>query len=174
MSKRLSKIEKFLIVLDGLFSEIDDFLEITRTYRLTKRLTRWPQEHLYHAIARACQQGYLEKVEKEGKKYVRFLPKGRLKILGKKKKPQDTWDGNWRILVFDIEEKRKETRDLFRLKLGELGFQSLQKSVWINPYDVSEEVEELLDLLNLEDNVEYFVAHAVTNDTNLKSRFELS
>ena len=37
-------------------------------------------------------------------------------------KPQKHWDGKWRIVFFDIPEKKASARNVFRDKLKELGF----------------------------------------------------
>ena len=56
-----------------------------------------------------------------------------LEIKEKPKKPKK-WDGKWRMLIFDIPEKRKSLREKIRLTLSDIGFVNLQDSVWIYPY----------------------------------------
>lgn len=48
----------------------------------------------------------------------------------KMKEENQKWDGKWRIIIWDIPEKRREVRNVLRSKLKELGFQQFQKSVW--------------------------------------------
>lgn len=48
-------------------------------------------------------------------------------------KPKN-WDGIWRIVIFDIPNKKTNARDALRFKLRDLGFYQLQKSVWVFPY----------------------------------------
>jgi len=55
------------------------------------------------------------------------------------------WSGEWLIVVFDIPEKQKRNRDVLRNKLYELGFGKLQRSVFISPFDVYEDLVELLE-----------------------------
>ncbi len=45
------------------------------------------------------------------------------------------WDEKWRVLIFDIPEKRKNLRVRLRSTLQALGFSRLQDSVWVYPYD---------------------------------------
>lgn len=47
---------------------------------------------------------------------------------------QKRWDHLWRIVVFDIPEKKKNDRDQFREKLRRLGFFPFQKSMYITPF----------------------------------------
>ncbi|HSW37291.1 MAG TPA: hypothetical protein VLG37_02885 [Candidatus Saccharimonadales bacterium] len=44
-----------------------------------------------------------------------------------------TWDGLWRLVIFDIPEVQREARYHIRRLLKELGFAQLQLSVWIHP-----------------------------------------
>ena len=60
-------------------------------------------------------------VKKINKDNLRLTTKGSMKcmklLLGDKK---EKWDGSWRILIFDIPEKRKIVREALRGKLKEL------------------------------------------------------
>ena len=103
---------------------------------------------------------------------MRITPKGKLKLI--KGKVLKNWDGLWRIVAFDIEENRKKTRDIFRFKLTELGCRPFQKSVWITPNDISSELEEVISILNIEKNVDYFIAKAITNNDKYLSLFNLT
>ncbi len=64
------------------------------------------------------------------------------------KKPK-RWDGEWRLVMFDIPHSRKRARDLLREKLRELGFYQLQKSVFIFPYPCEDEIDFLGELLDI-------------------------
>ena len=52
------------------------------------------------------------------------------------------WDGRWRIVIFDILEKKRKTREALRKKLLSLGFGMWQRSVYITPHDVQEEINQ--------------------------------
>ena len=45
------------------------------------------------------------------------------------------WDGKYRLVIFDIKEWKRGTRDRLRMWLLNLGFVRLQNSVWVYPYD---------------------------------------
>jgi len=53
------------------------------------------------------------------------------------------WDKQWTIVVFDIPEKQRKTRDLIRRRLWEWGFRRLQRSVWLSPLPTNSWVKEL-------------------------------
>ena len=83
------------------------------------------------------------------------------------------WDGKWRIVIFDIKEARRATRDLLRFGLSNFGFVQLQKSVWIYPHDC----EELIVLLKADacigKGMLYLVVEKLENDMWLKKSFGL-
>lgn len=54
------------------------------------------------------------------------------------------WDGKWRILGFDIEEKQRSLRDKLRRSLHRFGFGMLQKSVYISPLAIEQDISNFL------------------------------
>jgi len=60
----------------------------------------------------------------------------------KKAKPK-SWDGKWRIIIFDVPEKLRGKRDLLRRELVGFGFRQLQESVWAYPYPLPQEFKDL-------------------------------
>lgn len=106
---------------------------------------------------------------KEGKKRAGIFQINNLRI----KKPQK-WDKKWRIILFDIAQKKRIYREALRGKLKELGFYQLQKSVWVYPYDCQSETELLKDFFNLsEKEMKIVVAEKVSEDQELKEFFEV-
>jgi len=71
------------------------------------------------------------------------------------------WDQKWRILIFDIKEKRREVRDQLRRMLFGIGFLQLQKSVWVYPYDCEELITLLKTDFMIHKEVVYIVAEAI-------------
>jgi DNA-binding PadR family transcriptional regulator len=48
------------------------------------------------------------------------------------------WDGKWRLVMFDVPEKRKKVRDTLRMLLRGAGFIHFQDSAWVQPYPCDE------------------------------------
>lgn len=88
------------------------------------------------------------------------------------KKPK-RWDGKWRVLMFDIPERRKKTRDRIRLLLGEIGFARLQDSVWVYPYDCEDIIALVKSDLFIGKDLLYLIANALEGDLVLKKHFKL-
>lgn len=93
------------------------------------------------------------KVDAKGEQYLELTSKGQDKF--KRKFPilslqRKKWDGNFMVVVFDIEEKEHYRRDVLRSKLKELGFGQLQESVWVSPYHFEEDFQEFIKAKSLE------------------------
>lgn len=89
------------------------------------------------------------------------------------KKPS-RWDGKWRIVMFDIPEKKKAAREAFRKYLAELGFYQMQRSVLGWPYDCKNEIQFLVELFEVRQYTQYVVADEILHDFPLKLYFKLS
>jgi len=66
---------------------------------------------------------------------------------------QKKWDKKWRLVIFDIKETDRNSRDILRKHLRNYGFGYLQKSVWISPYDVFDKLKILIDQCKISENV---------------------
>lgn len=88
------------------------------------------------------------------------------------KKPKK-WDRKWRLVIFDIPEKYRRARDIFRLRLRQLGLYLLQESVYIHPYPCANEIEFLRELYGIPVKVRYLLVEKTEDDEELKDHFEL-
>lgn len=87
--------------------------------------------------------------------------------------PQKTWDGVWRIIAFDIPEKKKRARRAFSNKLRDIGCFQLQKSVVITPYPCRDEVEFVADYFRVRKYIQYIKAVGIENEDRVKREFGL-
>ncbi|MBW3538485.1 hypothetical protein KY386_03270 [Candidatus Parcubacteria bacterium] len=83
------------------------------------------------------------------------------------------WDGRWRVIIFDIPDKRKLARDAFRYSLKQLGCRQLQESVWITPHDCAKQVLALRELYGIGPFVRLIEAAELEGDKQLKTVFNL-
>jgi len=90
----------------------------------------------------------------------------------KKEKPK-TWDGKWRIVMFDVPEKRKKIRNLLRFHLKKIGFIQIQGSVWIYPYPCEDIVAIIKTYFNLSNEVLYFTAGYLENSKKIEKLFKI-
>ena len=135
--------------------------------RLTNTFWRLKKEGLIE-IRREGHQIYVGLTE-EGKKKAGWMQIDELRIKRPKK-----WDGKWRLIIFDIAELKRIYREAFRGKLKELGFEPLQRSVWVHPFDCRDEIELLRDFFGLsEGEMRFVVAESIGDDTALREVFKL-
>lgn len=107
---------------------------------------------------------YIKVKNLENKKAIILTKKGLDKALkasfvieGKVKRK----DGKWIMLMFDVPEKYRGSRNLLRSVLHNLGYKLFQQSVWVTPYDVSEKTERLIQMYNLDEFVKIFLIEEI-------------
>lgn len=116
------------------------------------------------AARRLREKGFLEKtINEEGKAILKFTQLGK-DFFGK----EEEWDGKYRVVIWDIPEKNRRVRDLFRRKLKEWEFKSLQKSVWLSKRNITEKLKKLIAELEMED----LIVVIETDDITLENKFE--
>lgn len=88
------------------------------------------------------------------------------------KKPAK-WDKKWRIVIFDIPEKKKKAREALRKKLKDLGFLELQKSVFVHPFECEDEIDFINEVFQIRPYVRFMRVESFTNEEQLKIKFKL-
>src|SRR3989344_1775109 len=118
---------------------------------------------------RATLRGWTVVLTEGGKKLAEKLHAAeRIKIRAPR-----VWDQKWRIVIFDIWERRRGIRDKLRRTLEKAGFRRIQDSVCVCPYDCEEFVTFLRADLRLGEGILYLIAEGVENDTKLRKLFRL-
>ena len=90
-----------------------------------------------------------------------------------KNKPR-RWDGKWRILVFDIPEYRRGTRQKLRMTLQAIGFSRLQNSVWVYPYDCEDLIALVKADFKIGKDLLYLIVDTIEGEWRLKKQFGLT
>jgi len=98
----------------------------------------------------------------------------RLKILDYQFKKPYRWDRKWRVLIFDVPEKRKSLRNKIRETLLLIGFRHLQDSVWIYPYDCEDIVTLLKADFRIGKDLLYMVVEKLEYDRSFREYFDLT
>ena len=85
------------------------------------------------------------------------------------------WDGQWRIVVYDIPQSLRRASNAFSQKIRSMGFYQLQKSIWVYPYDCLNELDFLCAVFSipLEDCVLYFKTEELPKEKQIKKFFNL-
>ena len=128
-----------------------------------------------HRLAR---QGLARWVKRDGKTYLRITAAGqhklafateKMKLKGEKRR----WDKRWRMVAFDIPERRRVTRAKLRATMAEVGFIRLQDSVWVYPYDCEEFIALLKAELKVGKDALYAIVEKIENDKAIREHFHL-
>ena len=84
------------------------------------------------------------------------------------------WDGKWRVVIFDIPEKKRKVRDRIRNLFTSAGLYRLQDSVWVYPYDCEDIIGLLKTDFGVGKDVLYLIVDEIENDRHLREEFMLS
>ncbi len=146
-------------------------------YRLIKSYLR-QRSRLKERLNYFEKKGWI-KIEEKGDNFiVKLVEAGKLKAYQyqlddlKITKPAN-WDGKWRIVIFDIPDKKKLARDVLRRKLKELGFFRLQKSVFVYPYPCRKEIEVIKSAYEIWPYINLIEANKIDQEDELKGKFDL-
>src|SRR3990167_1288378 len=131
------------------------------------------------AASRLAIKGHVRFIERDGRKYIEITDAGRHALAFEQEKAGlaamkgKNWDKRYRLVMFDIPEKYKTTRDKVRRLLNECGFLRLQDSVWIFPYDCEELITLIKSDMRLPRNLLYALVDSIENDKWIKRHFGL-
>ena len=137
------------------------------SYRIHQALSRLEKKGLVMTVRTA--KGPNALLTEKGKRYAQRLHASeQIRI-----RPPHKWDKQWRIVIFDIWERRRKVRYHLRTALKKAGFLRLQDSVWIYPYDCEELLAFLRADLNLGKSILYIIANGIEREGYLKKHFGL-
>ena len=143
------------LILLTLEKSIDGYVRFENfAYHNYRYLYGYPElkkAYLAKALKRLREEGFVELISDEELVF-RLTDKGKDRVLWEKiKNSNKKWDGKWRIVVWDIPEKRRQARDLLRFKLKQLGFTRWQKSIWATKVDCAKALRDFIRQVGIED-----------------------
>lgn len=130
------------------------------------------------ALGRLVTKGLITFEERDGKRYARITETGKQMLAlesmreANARKPK-RWDGRWRVVLFDIPERRRGVRNRLRLFMREYGFARLQDSVWIYPYDCEDLIALAKADFRIGADVLYMIVERLERDKHLREHFAL-
>jgi DNA-binding transcriptional regulator PaaX len=118
------------------------------------------------------------KINKDGTITLTLTDKGKMKAITYKFEEikltkKKSWNGKWHIVMFDIPEKQRIARDIFRDKIKKIGFYELQHSVFAFPYECEDEIEYIIETYKISQWVRFGILEKIDNDDYLRKFFEL-
>jgi phenylacetic acid degradation operon negative regulatory protein len=115
-------------------------------------------------LSRTSRKGWLEAWRIGRKSFYELTPRGRRLLeagearIHRPPQQHQRWDGLWYLVSYSIPEETRHLRDRLRVRLQWLGFGQLSHGLWISPYPLRGEVNELAAELGIADHVELFRA----------------
>lgn len=163
MSKLL-RIKDYVLIAAASVGEIAEDIRLVGDLMPEMMKTRYgfippnyKRQSYFSSVSKLLSTGEIErKIDSKGNPFLELTSKGistfkrKFPILSFQK---EKWDGNFMVVIFDIEEKNRRERDALRIKLKELGFGMLQESVFISPYHFEEDFQEFLETHGLDASV---------------------
>lgn len=131
---------------------------------LRRTLNRLEKQKLIETKSKGKEQ--IVKITKRGK--IRVL-KYALKELTLEKPPH--WDGNWRVVIYDIPNYLHLDRDRIRRILKELDFIEIQKSVYLTPFPCADQIEFLRSLFRLGKHIKLLIVKGLEDEKAYKEYF---
>ena len=140
-------------------------------------IRRDPKQRLREAAYRLQRQGFVAFEHKHNRVLLRITSKGKTRLQSliiRGPLPQPLrWDRKWRLVIFDIPEKKHDLRARARGIVAGFGFVRLQDSVWVYPYDCEEAIALLKAELRIGKDLLYIIADAIEYDAPLRKTFDL-
>lgn len=118
---------------------------------------------------RQTSAGKIISLTKEGSHTLRDL---QLDLIGFKQ--SKSWDGRWRLIMFDIPDNKKVARNALSFKLKKMGALRIQDSVYMYPYPCREEVDFIGDFFLIRRYITYLEASSFDGDEALRKAFSLA
>lgn len=131
-------------------------------------------------LSRLASSGQVRFIERNGKRYAKLTESGRNELLtlthkfGRLGAQRRRWDKRWRVVIFDIPEKKRGVRNRLRNMMSSFGFYRLQDSVWVYPYDCEDVMALLKTDLRLGSAALYMIVESIENDKHLREHFDLA
>lgn len=82
------------------------------------------------------------------------------------------WDGNWRIVLYDIPESKGSARRALGDMLRTLGCFQLQKSAWITPFACRDQIASIAAYFDVDSYITYLEAQHLDNEKVMIKKFQ--
>ena len=181
--QNIQKIVLASIKISGLMSFAllaPNALIVLKQFEGTSRKRRQNPKYVVNkSIDRLLDKGFITFEKTSRGTFIRLTKRGEEKLRNfdlKKVTPhrkRKKWDKKWRIVIFDVPEKRKVIRNKLRMSLMGIGFLRLQNSVWVYPYDCEDLMMMLKADFKIGKDALYVIADKIENDAVVRRHFGL-
>ncbi len=137
---------------------------------------RYNKGYLRQSLRRLEEQKLIQYAVVDGQDVVTITKEGKTKILKyalenlEVMKPK-SWDGNWRVVIYDIPARDRSLQWVIRDALKAMGFYQMQESVYLFPHPCYDEVEFLRSFYGVGDMVKYLLVTKLEDDVPYRQYF---
>ncbi len=182
MKKHTKEIIKLTAreVLLSMFDLAIPFFEADRIYRIPARKYRQQRQFEHNnfpeRIKYLRRQGLISTFVEDKERFLEITPKGLEKINLLKAEPNEierskVWDGKWRVVIFDVPDKHRIERDIFRHKIKKIGLIPIQESVYVYPFECTKEITLFASHLNLSRHILIMISEIIQGEENIIDHF---
>lgn len=168
------------LVIPGLPMALKPIINYKKKKDWEKQQKAWKKYNPYllkHLLRRLQIQKDVEFISQDKDVVIKITEKGRTKFLkyqlDEMLVKDQRWDGKWRLIIYDVPERKKAEREIFRGFLKRLKAYQLQKSVYLTPYKCDEEIEYVRTYFGIGAEVIYLTIEKLENDTAYRQYFGL-
>lgn len=179
--RQLSVVSVKLLLLSlfdvaALFGSLDHRKRYARAYDEYLMWRAKDYRRFYRLIYRLKTAGLIATYQEGKQRFIELTPEGKRKIVhylfeDERVPLPKSWDGKWRVVVFDIPENQRPVRDAVRQLLNRVGFYQLQRSVYIYPHDCIGIIRYLEEIYDINEYVQFIVAERVETEEDLITLF---
>lgn len=143
-------------------------------FKYFKPKNAYERTRIMQSVTRLEKQGF---VKRKGESFM-LTTKGikkatYYKIRSMRIPRQKIWDKKWRLIMFDIPEKKKGARRAINHILKELGCVQYQKSVFITPFPCEKEIDIVGDYFEIRKHIKIILAEKIENEDTIKKTFNM-
>ncbi|MEX2028171.1 MAG: hypothetical protein WD988_01575 [Candidatus Curtissbacteria bacterium] len=163
-----------LPVVTKIILDLKEESQRNKDKRVWAKYNTW---RLKQVIKRLHQQKLVEIGQEEGILVIKITEAGKNKLLKYNleniKLDNSSWDGKWRLIIYDVKTQKKKNSEMFRRMLNRLRILKLQKSVYLTPYKCKDEIEYLRQVYDIGEETMILTVGELENEQAYRTYFGL-
>lgn len=175
--KRISATDVLFSIFDNVANAVGNFGSY-KPYRISAgefyRLKNCEQSDIRQQLYYLKKKRLIKNVIKNNENYFEITREGFKCITWKAitdVRRNEKWDKSFRLVMFDVPEDKKNTRDVIREQLEKIGFIQIQKSVFMYPFDCKQQIDALCYLCNAKQYIKYMVVKITGGEEEIIEEF---
>ncbi|OGD84517.1 hypothetical protein A3B51_02305 [Candidatus Curtissbacteria bacterium RIFCSPLOWO2_01_FULL_41_18] len=166
------------IIFPGLPMVAKPFINAAKEANRNKRQKEWEKFNLWRLrqVVKRMQSSKLVEIKEEKSiPIIKITQKGKQKLLRYKidemALDESSWDGKWRLIIYDVANTKRAHSEMFRTMLNKLKFLKLQRSVYLTPFKCEDEIEYLRLLFGIGNEVQILKVGSLENEMAYRRYF---